>query len=63
MCPEPSNLNLDSRFRLKDTGYMPPECAVKAQNERVSAQFKIPGAIGRKAIRLLGLLVWLSVSG
>ena len=24
---------------------MPPECAVKAQNERVSAQFKLPGAM------------------
>ena len=40
---------------------MPPECAVKAQNERVSAQFKLPVPKGRKAIRLLGLLVWLSV--
>lgn len=40
---------------------MPPECAVRAQNERLGAQFKLPGAIGRKALLLLGLLVGLSV--
>ena len=42
---------------------MPPECAVRAQNDRIDAQFKLPGACGRKALRLLGLLVWLSVGG
>jgi hypothetical protein len=40
---------------------MPPECTVRAQNRLTGAQFKLPGACGRKAIRLLGLLVWLSV--